>query len=92
MVEIGKKGKESLGFLKEIQSAAENLCAAMPPNSLRRMNPRFLWDVFGPYVLSERTSAGSYIAAGGKTVDESGQGVIVALHFFQFSDAKQRVA
>jgi hypothetical protein len=29
--------------------------------------------VFGPYVLSERTSAGSHIAAGGKTVDGTGQ-------------------
>jgi hypothetical protein len=52
MVEIVKKGKESLCLLKEIQSAAENLCAATPPISLRRMNPRFLVDVSDSCVLS----------------------------------------
>jgi hypothetical protein len=52
MVEIGKKWKESLEFLKEIQSVGGSLCATTPPISLLRMNPRVLWDVFDPCDLS----------------------------------------
>jgi hypothetical protein len=51
-VKIGKKWKETLGFLKEIQSVARNLSVATPPNSLWRMNQRVLWDVFDACVLS----------------------------------------